>query len=105
MGFKIMATVKGITFAGSSTVLSPEQLKGVSRVIKKAVKIHTELVAGRGLVPEEELDGTMRLRCMKTTGNASNAAHYGGTSHRATANTLAGAVCELRSHYRASKKS
>ena len=103
LGLKIMSTAKGVTFAGSSTVLSPEQLKGVARVVKKATKIHTELAAGRGLVPEDELDGKMRLRCMMTVGQSA-VASYCGTKHRAKASTLAGAVSELRSQYNATKK-
>lgn len=104
LGLKIMATKKGVTFSGSSTLFNPEQLDGIKRIIRKASKIHTELAAHRGLPPEDELDGKVLLRCSKSISGEATV-WYKNTPTRIKAPTLARAVSELRAQYRASQKS
>lgn len=62
LGFTIYATAKGVSFAGASTNFDPAQLSEVIDVLRWCRKISKELAAGRGIIPQAELIGVIKLK-------------------------------------------
>jgi hypothetical protein len=61
-GFEIHATRKGVYLAGTSSNFNPDQMKRLSMILRWAGRTAKELAKGNGLIPQDELEGKVKLR-------------------------------------------
>lgn len=99
LGFSIQATARGVSFSGSSTNFGEPQIDRILQFIRWARRIHRELKAGRGMMPQSEIKGVLKLR-VRRFDNYVVAWYEGYYQSRQEGKTQADAVKALRAMYR-----
>lgn len=98
LSFELHISKAGVSLAGTSSILNVASAKQMRRILTWAIKCSNELAAGRGAIPQNELEGKIKLKRRVTT-NGWRAWYEGKSSQAIERKTENEAVASLRSIY------